>query len=559
VGPRQNKADGDADPDHGGHGGYTIGPDTQKFCSSCETTGIYENIDKWFAAADPDIVLLALGVNDFFNAANHPPDYAATAPQCYQDLVNKILELKPNVKIVVGTVEPVRWDRNWGGPGTEPGNLDVNNYYVLVINANTKQADLKKKINGTLSALATGTYTGGGPGANNHYAIRHNGSATTVQINGNTVFDAVNTPEFAEGKIGLFTFYNPSYSDNVRVTSNNQIPVVSITSPTGNATFEAPAAVPLTASATDADGTVTRVEYFSGSTLLGTATESPYAFNWTGVAAGTYYLTARATDNLGSVTTSPVVRVTVEAPGSGLRGDYFNGTRPTAHAVLTRIDPAVDFNWGKGAPGAGMSNDAFLVRWTGQVKPRYREVYTFYTVTDGGAKLWVNGTLLIDNMPKKGLVENRGTIPLTAGMRYDIVMEYTEDKGNAVARLLWSSASQPKGIIPQARLYAAPAAGGATARTASRFEAPASSVSLYPNPVTDGDLTIRLAGFAEEQPVRIAIRDVAGRLVHTVQAKAGAQSNETVTIRRADLMRGVYLVTVTSAGGQQTLRLLVGK
>jgi hypothetical protein len=417
---------------------------------------------------------------------------------------------------------------------------DVNNYYVLVINANTKQADLKKKVNGILSTLSSGTYTGGGPGAHNHYAIRHSGSATTVQINGNTVFDAVNTPEFAEGKIGLFTFYNPSYFDNVRVTSNNQIPVVSITSPTGDASFEAPVSLPLTASATDADGTVTQVEYFSGGTLIGTATAPPYAFAWSGVAAGTYYLTARATDNLGSVTTSPVVRVTVEAPGNGLRGAYFNGTKPAGNPVLSRIDPTVDFNWGKGAPGAGMDRDAFLVRWTGQVKPRHSETYTFYTVTDGGAKLWVNGTLLIDNTPKKGLVENSGTISLKAGGRYDLVMEYAEDKGNAVARLLWSSTSQPKGVIPQARLYAAPAAGGAAARTASEAQpaASAASVTLYPNPVTDGDLTIRLAGFARDQPLGITLHDMAGRLVHTIRAKAGAIPDGRVTIRRALLKRG---------------------
>lgn len=128
VGDRSNVADGDGIPndnDHAGHGGYTIGPDTQKFCSTCETTGLYEHIQDWLPAANPDVVLLAIGVNDFFNAANHPANYAATAPQRYQDLVNKILQLKPSVKIVLGTIEPVRWDVNWGGPGTELGNLNA--------------------------------------------------------------------------------------------------------------------------------------------------------------------------------------------------------------------------------------------------------------------------------------------------------------------------------------------------------------------------------------------------------------------------------------------------
>ncbi|MBD0260305.1 MAG: hypothetical protein ICV83_31705, partial [Cytophagales bacterium] len=45
VGDRSNVADGDGIPtdnDHAGHGGYSIGPDTQRFCTTCETTGLYE-------------------------------------------------------------------------------------------------------------------------------------------------------------------------------------------------------------------------------------------------------------------------------------------------------------------------------------------------------------------------------------------------------------------------------------------------------------------------------------------------------------------------------------
>jgi hypothetical protein len=68
VGPRKNFADGDTEPfdqDHAGHGGYTMGPDTQKFWETCETIGIYEHLQKWFLAADPDIVLLSIRANDF--------------------------------------------------------------------------------------------------------------------------------------------------------------------------------------------------------------------------------------------------------------------------------------------------------------------------------------------------------------------------------------------------------------------------------------------------------------------------------------------------------------
>ena len=91
-------------------------------------------------------------------------------------------------------------------------------------------------------------------------------------------------------------------------------PIVSITSPAAGATFVAPASIPLTATASAASGsTITQVQYFSGTTLLGSATAAPYAFTWTGVAAGSYSITAVATDSTGASTTSSPVGVTVSS------------------------------------------------------------------------------------------------------------------------------------------------------------------------------------------------------------------------------------------------------
>jgi hypothetical protein len=79
--------------------------------------------------------------------------------------------------------------------------------------------------------------------------------------------------------------------------------------------------------------------------------------------------------------------------------------------------------------------------------------YTFYTVSNDGVRLYVNGTRVVNNWTNHGTPENSGTIALTAGQRYDIRMEFYEDTGNATARLLWSSASTPKAVVPSARLF----------------------------------------------------------------------------------------------------------
>lgn len=99
-------------------------------------------------------------------------------------------------------------------------------------------------------------------------------------------------------------------------TPTNQAPTVALTSPANSATFAAPATVAITANASDADGTVARVEFFNGSNKLGERTAAPYTFNWANVTAGQYTITAKATDNSGATTTSAAVAITVKAPTS---------------------------------------------------------------------------------------------------------------------------------------------------------------------------------------------------------------------------------------------------
>ncbi len=91
----------------------------------------------------------------------------------------------------------------------------------------------------------------------------------------------------------------------------NQPPIVNLDFPTNNTTFIQPNAITLVAAASDPDGTVSKVEFLSGTNLLGTVTNAPYNLTWLGVALTNYTLTARATDNLGAIATSSAVNVLV--------------------------------------------------------------------------------------------------------------------------------------------------------------------------------------------------------------------------------------------------------
>jgi pimeloyl-ACP methyl ester carboxylesterase len=87
---------------------------------------------------------------------------------------------------------------------------------------------------------------------------------------------------------------------SVTVAGNNT-PTVALTAPADLATVVAPATISMAATASDNDGTVTRVDFYSANLLLGSDTSAPYSFSWTNVPAGTYRMHAEAVDNGGAV------------------------------------------------------------------------------------------------------------------------------------------------------------------------------------------------------------------------------------------------------------------
>jgi glucose/arabinose dehydrogenase len=153
-----------------------------------------------------------------------------------------------------------------------------------------------------------------------------------------------------------------------------------------------------------------------------------------------------------NTTYTATYRVMSTGTGTGLSATYYNNADFTGTTV-TRVDPVVDFMWGSGSPAPAIGADTFSARWLGQVEAPVTGTYTFYTQSDDGVRLWINGQQLVNNWTVHPNTENSGTIALTAGQRYAVRMEFYENAGLANARLLWSSASIPKAVIPTARLF----------------------------------------------------------------------------------------------------------
>jgi len=149
---------------------------------------------------------------------------------------------------------------------------------------------------------------------------------------------------------------------------------------------------------------------------------------------------------------------TTAAPGGGIKGEYFHHDGATPHnppelafqnPVLTRTDKTIDFQWGNNSPDDAINEDDFAVRWTGEVKVPLTDTYTFYTTTDDGVILWVDGQEILRNWTDHGSTEDTGEINLVGGQSYSIAMWWYERGGGAIAELRWSSPHMPKQIIPQ--------------------------------------------------------------------------------------------------------------
>lgn len=183
--------------------------------------------------------------------------------------------------------------------------------------------------------------------------------------------------------------------------NGNTAPSVTITNPSNNASFSEGANVTIEASASDADGSVARVEFYQGSTKLGDDYSSPYAFTWSNVSSGSYSLTAKAYDNEGISTTSSVVSITVSTTSSGGGG--------TSGSCITKTNPSAG-NWGVKNAWNDASNGSGVSNTNDALQITHRQY--------GMDNLWV--------------IEEGQTVNLQSGTTYTVTFDFLNDKNNPV-------------------------------------------------------------------------------------------------------------------------------
>jgi hypothetical protein len=137
----------------------------------------------------------------------------------------------------------------------------------------------------------------------------------------------------------------------------------------------------------------------------------------------------------------------------GLLATFFNNLDFTGNQV-SRYDATVQYDWGTSTPHEVIGRDSWAARWQGQVVANRAETHTFYLTSDGGARLWVDGKLVINDWGNHSKREVSGQIYLAAG-RHDFKMEYILTSGSAVMQFRWSTPTTAKNFVPNSNLYAA--------------------------------------------------------------------------------------------------------
>ena len=156
--------------------------------------------------------------------------------------------------------------------------------------------------------------------------------------------------------------------------------------------------------------------------------------------------TRKGTTWTGGVEASATPTGVIQALGC-LKASYFNNPDLLGNPSVERAESSINYDWGEGAPVAGINADNFSVRWEGTVIPSVTGTYIFTVKGDDGIRLWINNQLVLDRWFYQTDLTNLAALNLTQGQNVTIKLEYYEGLVGATAQLLWAEPNQASKVI----------------------------------------------------------------------------------------------------------------
>ncbi|CAN5334946.1 hypothetical protein BH09SUM1_BH09SUM1_29350 [soil metagenome] len=232
---------------------------------------------------------------------------------------------------------------------------------------------------------------------------------------------------------------------------------------------------------------------------------------------GIYDVSLQVIGNSGPLSATKAGYIFVGA-GGGVLGEYF-ADKTLTNRVLTRIDRNINFDWSAGSPDPAIPANLFSARWTGAIIPPAAGSYTFKTKTDDGARLYVNGQLLIDAFGDNAVTATSNPVTLVAGRAVPIEMDYRENAGLANAKLSWTPPAAAEAVIPTSVL-SLPADGAILIAHAQDVAATAETQAL---------VTIIDGGPGPLLDAMLSITDVEGLEIESITPSQGFASAESLS------------------------------
>jgi beta-glucosidase len=227
------------------------------------------------------------------------------------------------------------------------------------------------------------------------------------------------------------------------------------------------------------------------------------------VAPSTRVLYAKGSDvavNTPSFESVPPTALSATREGErvpGLTAEYFTNREFQGEPALTRVDSLVDFNWWDGVPAPGIPADSFSVRWTGSLTPPVTGRYSLGVRVFGGARLFVNDSLLAEASDRHAVSSRWAGLDLEAGRSYDIAVEYWDRRADAIVQLIWAK--------PEPRLRAE------ALEVAEQADAVVMMMGLSPR-LEGEEMRVEVPGFAGGDRVSLDLPSPQEDLIRAVSA-----------------------------------------
>jgi len=130
------------------------------------------------------------------------------------------------------------------------------------------------------------------------------------------------------------------------------------------------------------------------------------------------------------------------------KGEYFDNTDVKDAPVVVRNDQSINFDWGTGAPAAGLPTDNYSVRWSRKAGFENSD-YLFTVSVEGGVRLWLDGRMLIDDWVASGNRTLTGQSGVIKAGDHDLRVDYFKSGGVGRISVKWEpiAAQAPEAVI----------------------------------------------------------------------------------------------------------------